>query len=188
MEPNASDFPFYHPYLSSSYFAQLSMIQNGHFQGGLVPISSHLANNCNTSRHISQQQVPPLPQVVNAAMAAVQQQQQHLQSSLASSLSNKNNNYSTSDESESLIIKERKQRRMISNRESARRSRMRKQRHLDELWSQVVWLRNENSQLVDKLNRASEISEKVVKENAQLKEETSELRQMIADMRNWNNC
>lgn len=62
---------------------------------------------------------------------------------------------------------------------------MRKQRHLDELWSQVVWLRNENSQLVDRLNRASEISEKVAKENAQLKEETSELRQMIADMRDW---
>ncbi|OWM84698.1 hypothetical protein CDL15_Pgr027485 [Punica granatum] len=93
-------------------------------------------------------------------------------------------NNSTSDESESLI-NERRQRRMISNRESARRSRMRKQRHLDELWSQVVWLRNENSQLVDKLNRASEINEKVAQENAQLKEETSELRQMIADMRDW---
>lgn len=94
-------------------------------------------------------------------------------------------NNSTSDEAEEQqfsIINERKQRRMISNRESARRSRMRKQRHLDELWSQVVWLRNENHQLIDKLNHASEDQDRVVQENIQLKKETSELRQMITNM------
>ncbi|XP_039029691.1 basic leucine zipper 43-like [Hibiscus syriacus] len=93
---------------------------------------------------------------------------------------------STSDEADeqqlSLII-ERKQRRMISNRESARRSRMRKQRHLDELWAHVVWLRNENHQLLDKLNHVSETHEKALQENSQLKEEASELRQMVSDMR-----
>ncbi|KAI3462842.1 hypothetical protein Pfo_019505 [Paulownia fortunei] len=92
---------------------------------------------------------------------------------------------STSDEADEQqlsIINERKQRRMISNRESARRSRMRKQRHLDELWSQVVWLRNENHQLIDKLNHVSERHDLVLQENAQLKEEASELRQMLSDM------
>ncbi|KAI3677425.1 hypothetical protein L2E82_51710 [Cichorium intybus] len=79
----------------------------------------------------------------------------------------------------SLIIDERKQRRMISNRESARRSRMRKQKHLDELWLQVVWLRNENHQLVDKLNKFSGTHDHVLQENAQLKEEASELREMV---------
>ncbi|KAL4568603.1 hypothetical protein LXL04_024218 [Taraxacum kok-saghyz] len=91
-------------------------------------------------------------------------------------------NNSTSDEADEqqlTIINERKQRRMISNRESARRSRMRKQKHLDELWSQVVWLRNENHQLVDKLNKFSGTHEQVVQENAQLKEEASELREMV---------
>lgn len=71
---------------------------------------------------------------------------------------------------------------MISNRESARRSRMRKQKHLDELWSQVVWLRNENQQLIDKLNQAAECNDRVLQENAQLKEETSGLRKMLTEM------
>ncbi|KAK6928029.1 Basic-leucine zipper domain [Dillenia turbinata] len=92
---------------------------------------------------------------------------------------------STSDEADEqqlTLINERKQRRMISNRESARRSRMRKQKHLDELWSQVMWLRNENHQLIDKLNHVSESHDRVVQENAQLKEEASELRQMLTSM------
>ncbi|KAK9272348.1 hypothetical protein L1049_003237 [Liquidambar formosana] len=92
---------------------------------------------------------------------------------------------STSDEAEEQqlsLINERKQRRMISNRESARRSRMRKQRHLDELWSQVVWLRNENHQLIDKLNHVSDCHDRVLQENARLKEEATELRQMLTDL------
>ncbi|KAE8673283.1 hypothetical protein F3Y22_tig00111795pilonHSYRG00010 [Hibiscus syriacus] len=101
---------------------------------------------------------------------------------LSSSISNN----STSDEAEELqvnIIDERRQRRMISNRESARRSRMRKQKHLDELWSQVVSLRNENHSLIDKLNHVSEFHDRVVQENARLKEEASNLRQMLFDIK-----
>lgn len=92
---------------------------------------------------------------------------------------------STSDEAEEhqlSIIDERKQRRMISNRESARRSRMRKQKHLDELWSQVVRLRTENHNLIDKLNHVSECHDRVLQENARLKEEASDLRQMLTDL------
>ncbi|KAE8719237.1 Basic leucine zipper 43 [Hibiscus syriacus] len=101
---------------------------------------------------------------------------------LSSSISNN----STSDEAEEHQVKltdERKQRRMISNRESARRSRMRKQKHLDELWSQVIRLRNENHNLIDKLNHVSESHDRVLQENARLKEEASDLRQMLSDIK-----
>lgn len=94
-------------------------------------------------------------------------------------------NSTTSDESEEQqhrIIDERKQRRMISNRESARRSRMRKQRHLDELWSHVLRLRTENHNLIIKLNQVSESHEKIVRENMQLKDEASDLRRLLTDI------
>ncbi|KAL1203698.1 Basic leucine zipper 43 [Cardamine amara subsp. amara] len=100
-------------------------------------------------------------------------------------------NNSTSDEDHHhqsiIILDERKQRRMLSNRESARRSRMRKQRHLDELWSQVVRLRNENNCLIDKLNRVSETQDSVLKENSKLKEEASDLRQLVCELKSNKN-
>ncbi|KAG9143601.1 hypothetical protein Leryth_019191 [Lithospermum erythrorhizon] len=100
------------------------------------------------------------------------------------------NNSSTSDEADDQhhlndlgnIIDERRQRRMISNRESARRSRMRKQRHLDELWAQVMRLRTENNNLMEKFNQVSESHDKVVQENKKFKEEISDLRRMLSDI------
>ncbi|CDY16099.1 BnaC08g40240D [Brassica napus] len=93
---------------------------------------------------------------------------------------------SDEDHQQSMAIDERKQRRMISNRESARRSRMRKQRHLDELWSQVIRLRTDNHCLIDKLNNVSESHELALKENAKLKEETSDLRQLLSEIKSNN--
>ncbi|XP_047963178.1 basic leucine zipper 43 [Salvia hispanica] len=90
------------------------------------------------------------------------------------------------DQQQHQVIDERKQRRMISNRESARRSRMRKQRHLDELWSQVLHLRTENHSLIEKLNHVSESHERAVQENAKLKEEASDLRQLLTDIQITN--
>ncbi|OAY56995.1 basic leucine zipper 43 [Manihot esculenta] len=102
--------------------------------------------------------------------------------SLQSSCLSNNSTSDEADEQQLSLINERKQRRMISNRESARRSRMRKQKHLDELWSQVVRLRTENHQLINKLNHVTECHDQVLQENAQLKEEASELRQLLCDM------
>ncbi|XP_073057063.1 basic leucine zipper 43-like [Primulina eburnea] len=94
---------------------------------------------------------------------------------------------STSDEAEdqnqlSNIIDERKKRRMISNRESARRSRMRKQRHLDELRSHILHLRTKHHNLIDKVNILSESHEKILHENARLKKEASDLREMVTEL------
>ncbi|XP_061344287.1 basic leucine zipper 43-like [Gastrolobium bilobum] len=105
-----------------------------------------------------------------------------------SSCISSNSTSDEADEQQQSLINERKHRRMISNRESARRSRMRKQKHLDEMWSQVVWLRNENHQLIDKLNNLSESHDKVLQENVQLREEALELRQMICDMQLRSPC
>ncbi|KAF3551638.1 hypothetical protein DY000_02002018 [Brassica cretica] len=107
-------------------------------------------------------------------------------SSNGQDLMTSNNSASDEDHQQSMVIDERKQRRMISNRESARRSRMRKQRHLDELWSQVIRLRTDNHCLIDQLNNASESHELALKENAKLKEETSDLRQLLSEIKSNN--
>lgn len=83
----------------------------------------------------------------------------------------------SSDEAE-----ERKQRRKISNRESARRSRMRKQRQLDELWSQVIRLRALNHNLMHQLNQLSQTHHRVVHQNCKLKEHASHLAKIINNL------
>ncbi|KAA0050242.1 hypothetical protein IC582_021764 [Cucumis melo] len=98
------------------------------------------------------------------------------------------NSISTSDDGDDqnhkprIVVDERKQRRMISNRESARRSRMRKQKHLDELWSVVVRLRTENHSLMEKLNQLTDSEQQLLEENVKLKEEASDFRRIITDV------
>ncbi|KAL1218520.1 Basic leucine zipper 8 [Cardamine amara subsp. amara] len=88
----------------------------------------------------------------------------------------------SNESSRSAEVDERKRRRMVSNRESAKRSRMRKRRHMDELWSMFVQLINENKCLDDELSRARESYEKVVEENTKLREENSKSRKIIGEI------
>ena len=65
--------------------------------------------------------------------------------------------------------------RMISNRESARRSRMRKQKHLDDLASQLTQLRSQNQQLLTSVNLTSHKYLAVEAENSVLRAQVNEL-------------
>lgn len=68
-----------------------------------------------------------------------------------------------------------KRKRMESNRESARRSRMRKQKHLDDLNSQVSQLRNENNQILAGISVATQHFLNVEAENSILRAQMTEL-------------
>ncbi|GJN38883.1 hypothetical protein PR202_gb27962 [Eleusine coracana subsp. coracana] len=75
---------------------------------------------------------------------------------------------------------QRKERRLASNRESARRSRVRRRRQLDELASRVAELRGANARLAVELNRVLAAHARVVRESARLRDEQRDLRERLA--------
>ncbi|KAM7482629.1 hypothetical protein LguiB_007212 [Lonicera macranthoides] len=77
--------------------------------------------------------------------------------------------------SEEDLMNQRKRKRMISNRESARRSRMRKQKHLDDLAAQLSQLRKENSQIITGLSITTQHYHSVEAENSVLRAQVAEL-------------
>ncbi|KAE9447327.1 hypothetical protein C3L33_20808, partial [Rhododendron williamsianum] len=62
-----------------------------------------------------------------------------------------------------------------SNRESARRSRMRKQRHLDDLTAQVAELRKENNRIITSVSVTTQQFLSVEGENSILRAQVAEL-------------
>ncbi|KAK4789322.1 hypothetical protein SAY86_020641 [Trapa natans] len=73
------------------------------------------------------------------------------------------------------IMDQRKRKRMISNRESARRSRMRKQKHLDDLRAQLSHLTAENGRLTTAVQATVQIYFAVEAENSVLRAQAAEL-------------
>ncbi|XP_074591090.1 basic leucine zipper 43-like [Curcuma longa] len=84
------------------------------------------------------------------------------------------------DRRQQSTAEQRKQRRMISNRESARRARVRRQQQLCELRAQVAHLRSANCRLLGELNRVVREKEELRHENAWMEEEETELRSKFA--------
>ncbi|KAA8546001.1 hypothetical protein F0562_020548 [Nyssa sinensis] len=80
-----------------------------------------------------------------------------------------------SEEDLQQLMDQRKRKRMLSNRESARRSRMRKQKHLDDLMAQVAQLRKENNQIITSMNVTTQHYLNIESENAIMRAQVTEL-------------
>ncbi|CAI5468525.1 unnamed protein product [Closterium sp. Yama58-4] len=70
---------------------------------------------------------------------------------------------------------ERKQRRMVSNRESARRSRLRKQTHVDAMKLKASRLKGHNADMAARLTTASENLNQITRENRLLRSQATDL-------------
>ncbi|RZR75672.1 hypothetical protein BHM03_00000151, partial [Ensete ventricosum] len=82
---------------------------------------------------------------------------------------------SGSDEGLQAVMDEKKRKRRISNRESARRSRLRKQKHLDDLAAQANHLRKKNNHGLAILKLATQHCAAVEAENSELRAQMMEL-------------
>ncbi|KAJ7560270.1 hypothetical protein O6H91_04G121200 [Diphasiastrum complanatum] len=86
---------------------------------------------------------------------------------------------SSASDDDQQVVDERKQKRMLSNRESARRSRQRKQQHLEELREQLLRLRAENSQMLNKVTVVSQQFAQLSQENQFLRIHAMDLSQQL---------
>ncbi|XP_057794144.1 bZIP transcription factor 44-like [Salvia miltiorrhiza] len=77
---------------------------------------------------------------------------------------------------------QRKRKRMQSNRESARRSRMRKQKHLDDLMAQAAQLRKENAQILSSVGATTQHYVNVEAENSVLRAQMMELTHRLGSL------
>ncbi|KAK5783774.1 hypothetical protein V6Z11_A11G120600 [Gossypium hirsutum] len=79
-------------------------------------------------------------------------------------------------------IDERKRKRMLSNRESARRSRMRKQKRLQDLVQEVNALQKDNSQISEKIGVATQYYIEMQSANNVLRAQAMELTERLRSL------
>lgn len=90
---------------------------------------------------------------------------------------------SGSEEDLQVVMDQRKRKRMQSNRESARRSRMRKQQHLDGLSAEVSRLTKVNNQILTNINITTQHLMNLDSENSVLRAQMAELTQRLQSLR-----
>ncbi|EXC25266.1 Protein ABSCISIC ACID-INSENSITIVE 5 [Morus notabilis] len=98
---------------------------------------------------------------------------------------NSNNSQNSGSDGSSRAVYsvvERKHRRMISNRESARRSRWRKKRHLEDLTDQLNRLKQENRELKNRLGLLTHRCHVACRENDLLSAEFLALSSRLSDL------
>ncbi|PKA56715.1 Ocs element-binding factor 1 [Apostasia shenzhenica] len=101
---------------------------------------------------------------------------------MVSSSGSSNLKNSSSEGDLQALMAERRQKRMISNRESARRSRMRKQKHLDDLTELVSSLSKEKSQILAALAVTTRHCAGMEAENTVLQTQKTELRTRLQSL------
>ncbi|CAL9049305.1 unnamed protein product [Musa banksii] len=95
---------------------------------------------------------------------------------------------SASEEDLQAVMNLKMQKRKISNRESARRSRMRKQKHLDGLTAQIGQLRKENSQILTTFTLTTQRFFAVQAENSVLRTQMVELSNRLQSLNDILHC
>ncbi|KAK7376776.1 hypothetical protein VNO80_02192 [Phaseolus coccineus] len=100
-------------------------------------------------------------------------------SSGTSSISTKFIQSSGSEEDLQLLMEQKKKKRKQSNRDSARRSRMRKQKHMDDLTAQLQRLQKENNLVFTQLNITTQYYLKLQAQNSILLAQKTELTQSL---------
>ncbi|GAV56863.1 bZIP_1 domain-containing protein [Cephalotus follicularis] len=107
---------------------------------------------------------------------------------MASSSGNSSGSASTqlqnsgSEEDLKLLMDQRKRKRMQSNRESARRSRMKKQKYMDDLMAQVTQLKKDNNQILTSINLTTHHYSNIASENSILRAQMMELSQRLESL------
>jgi len=121
---------------------------------------------------------PPPTQAPHAQTEAVQGQLANSMplQAMSGKSSGDDTNAKSGDSQPNAVTDVRKARRMLSNRESARRSRRRKQEHLGNLESQIAALNKTNTELQEKLKETEQQLKKAAEEAKHYKEEVAKLK------------
>lgn len=107
---------------------------------------------------------------------------------MAGSSATSQNNSNSSEASDNQIIDIRKRKRMQSNRESARRSRQRKQKQLDDLTAEASRVRDQNGQILSTVNVTTQLYMNIEAENSVLKAQLSELTNRLNSLNEIIRC
>ncbi|KAK2990253.1 hypothetical protein RJ640_014705 [Escallonia rubra] len=86
-----------------------------------------------------------------------------------------NASFGVEDDERYTTVDEKKRRRMVSNRESARRSRMKRERHTKDLNDQVMRFMNDRKEIVQKINEVGQRHGAIEAENRILRVQREEL-------------